>query len=698
MTAVNRDFEPAAPSTNASQPLLPPQPSGYARLLVILDLAAVILAVGLAHWLRFGSLPGIAQRQMNFDYSMVSINVAVAWMFALTISRSRSPRIIGSGAEEYQRVFLATLAVFGAVAIVSMAFKLEIARGYLAIALPSGLIALLAFRWIARRAANSAVEKPGRFINRVLGLSNAADGDDAADASGTATRRSLPNAESDPTNSFADNVRPLNLHRGAGTHRRDVGETSLEDDAGSLTPAAGRRHRVGRGSARRRTGLQFLRRIRAWMVIPVVDFAMIMAPLLWRPPQPLTVLTMAVLSTLLLAGQSRYVARLHLSVLDELPSILGRLLIATAAVSAVVLYLHQKQHVYVFLETAFQGILLVILGRMITTRIIAAARRSGITKHHTVLIGGGPVAAELARIIKQHREYGIQLDGFVDDSDQSEAEAHLPRLGRLTDLDMAVSTTRADNLLVADGSFDEGVLIDAVRTEACQHTELLVVPRLHHFHALTGVADHIGPIPIMRIRNPNLRGPERLIKRGFDIAASIAAIIVLLPLLIAAAVAVRIEGGPGVIFRQIRVGRDGEYFELWKFRTMRPADEHESQTQWSVASDDRVGPVGRLLRCTSIDELPQLWNILRGDMTLVGPRPERPHFVEQFSTTIDRYTHRHRVQVGLTGFAQVSGLRGDTSIADRARYDNFYIENWSLWLDMKIILRTFREVAFYREK
>jgi lipopolysaccharide/colanic/teichoic acid biosynthesis glycosyltransferase len=146
------------------------------------------------------------------------------------------------------------------------------------------------------------------------------------------------------------------------------------------------------------------------------------------------------------------------------------------------------------------------------------------------------------------------------------------------------------------------------------------------------------------------------------------------------------------------VGRDGKHFELLKFRTMRPANDLESQTMWCVADANRVGAVGRFLRCTSIDELPQLWNILRGDMTVVGPRPERPHFVDQFSTQFDRYAYRHRVQVGLTGFAQVSGLRGDTSIADRARYDNFYIENWSLWLDIKIILRTFREVFFYRER
>jgi lipopolysaccharide/colanic/teichoic acid biosynthesis glycosyltransferase len=162
------------------------------------------------------------------------------------------------------------------------------------------------------------------------------------------------------------------------------------------------------------------------------------------------------------------------------------------------------------------------------------------------------------------------------------------------------------------------------------------------------------------------------------------------------ALAVRVEGGPGVIFRQPRVGRDGVVFQCLKLRSMRPANETDSATTWSVANDNRVGPVGRFLRRTSLDELPQLWNILRGDMTLVGPRPERPHFVDRFSAEYDRYAHRHRVQAGLTGLAQVSGLRGDTSIADRARFDNYYIEHWSLWLDMKIIVRTFSEVLFAR--
>ncbi|WP_302030550.1 sugar transferase [Mycolicibacterium frederiksbergense] len=438
--------------------------------------------------------------------------------------------------------------------------------------------------------------------------------------------------------------------------------------------------------------------MRAWMVVPVVDFLMLLAPLAWRPPQPLTILTLAVLGTLLLSGGGRYVAPLHLSVMDELPSILTRLLAAVAAVAAVVLNLHEKSNVQTFLETASQAVALVILGRLATTRLVGMGRRWGIAKHHTVLIGGGRTATELASTLANHEDYGLVPVGFVDDVDYSPAAEVMPRLGRLADLDMAVITTGADTILVADGDFDERALIDAVRTKVGLTAELLVVPRLHHFHTLTGTADHIGSIPIMRIRNPNLRGPARVIKRAFDICASGAALVVLSPVLAAASVAVRLEGGPGVIFRQTRVGRDGQQFELLKFRSMRPANETESQTHWNVASDNRVGPVGKFLRCTSIDELPQLWNIFRGDMTVVGPRPERPHFVEQFSTQFDRYAHRHRVQVGLTGFAQVSGLKGDTSIADRCRYDNFYIENWSLWLDIKIIIRTFRAVVLYRER
>jgi lipopolysaccharide/colanic/teichoic acid biosynthesis glycosyltransferase len=159
-----------------------------------------------------------------------------------------------------------------------------------------------------------------------------------------------------------------------------------------------------------------------------------------------------------------------------------------------------------------------------------------------------------------------------------------------------------------------------------------------------------------------------------------------LPLLFAVAVAVRWELGPGLLYRQTRIGAHGQPFQLLKFRSMREgvsADGH----RWTVPEAD-MGPVGRFIRRYSLDELPQLWNVLRGDMSLVGPRPERPEFVEQFAATYPCYTHRHRVPVGMTGLAAVNGLRGNTSIEERANFDNWYIENWSLWLDAKILLRT----------
>jgi lipopolysaccharide/colanic/teichoic acid biosynthesis glycosyltransferase len=148
-----------------------------------------------------------------------------------------------------------------------------------------------------------------------------------------------------------------------------------------------------------------------------------------------------------------------------------------------------------------------------------------------------------------------------------------------------------------------------------------------------------------------------------------------------------------VIFRQTRVGKDGRNFTLLKFRTLKPLTGDEADTTWNIDHDDRLGPVGRFLRRTGLDELPQLVNIIRGDMSLVGPRPERPHFVREFSADRERYDDRHRVPSGLTGWAQVSDLRGDTSIDDRVRFDNYYIENWSFWSDIKILCRTIPTLA-----
>jgi exopolysaccharide biosynthesis polyprenyl glycosylphosphotransferase len=452
------------------------------------------------------------------------------------------------------------------------------------------------------------------------------------------------------------------------------------------------------GKARRAVGQMraVLGRVRAWMVVVPVDAVMLVAPVVWTPGQFKAVLTMAALSLVLFTGGGRYRARLHLSVLDELPTLVGRLATAAAAVAVVIALRHEQEAVTKFLVNVLIVAGLVVAGRLATTQLILWSRRHRTTAHRTVLIGGGVLAGDLAHILHDHPRYGLHVMGFVDDGSAGSAAALVPQLGQLADLDRAVRQTGADVLLIADGRFRERDLYEVVRTTACQACDLLVVPRLHYFHTQTEQADHIGSIPIMRIRTPNLAGPAWLVKRAFDIVVAGVALVLVAPALALCALAVRIEGGPGVIFRQARVGRDGELFDCLKLRSMRPIDESDSATTWSIATDERVGPVGRLLRRTSLDELPQLWNILRGDMTLVGPRPERPHFVEKFSNQYDRYAHRHRVKAGLTGFAQVNGLRGDTSIVDRARFDNYYIENWSLWLDIKILIRTFAEVLFVR--
>ena len=179
----------------------------------------------------------------------------------------------------------------------------------------------------------------------------------------------------------------------------------------------------------------------------------------------------------------------------------------------------------------------------------------------------------------------------------------------------------------------------------------------------------------------------RATKRTMDVLGALVGLLLVLPILLVAAIAVRIEGGPGVIFRQTRVGQHGRHFTLYKLRSLKP-ETGEGDVRWNIDHDSRLGRVGRFIRATAIDELPQLVNVLTGDMSLVGPRPERPHFVEQFSATVPGYAARHRVPVGLTGLAVVKGLRGDTSIPARAAADNEYADNWSVGMDLAIIVRT----------
>ncbi|GIH89779.1 sugar transferase [Planobispora siamensis] len=332
----------------------------------------------------------------------------------------------------------------------------------------------------------------------------------------------------------------------------------------------------------------------------------------------------------------------------------------------------------------------------------AALRRPGVWPGHraspALLIGAGGHGRRLARAMLAHPEYGLSPIGFLDDRPPDtepldpalpDAESPVPVLGRT---DRMAETLRAHDVrvvIVTPALSSGGQIRRLVRVAGDLGCAVFFAPDPGDFLVdFLPPRDRIRGFPLLRMRaRPQERATWPL-KRLMDVVLALAGLLVSAPVLAVCALALRREGGPGVLFRQSRVGLRGRRFELLKLRTMKPADQHESATRWSIADDRRVGPVGRMLRRTSLDELPQLWNILRGDMSIVGPRPERPFFVERFSASVPLYGERHRVPVGLTGWAQVHGLRGDTSIEDRARFDNHYIDDWSLWSDIKIMVRT----------
>ncbi|WP_433066940.1 sugar transferase [Dactylosporangium sp. CS-033363] len=424
------------------------------------------------------------------------------------------------------------------------------------------------------------------------------------------------------------------------------------------------------------------------------DLAALLTPLLWSRQYEKGVVVAALLAVGLYSVGGLYRGRRHISFLDELPNLIGRTLVAAAAVATVVAVRHDSV-VYAgeFLRVFIVSGLVVLASRAVTRSAILWARRRRLVEHTAIVVGGGPVAIELARLLRRYPQYGLRFIGFVDAVGTPHNDVQsMPLLGRLGDIRDQVGATDCDVVIFADIEVPEAQLIDVVRAPELAGCDLWMVPRLREFYSDTAVPDHIGAIPVVPVRRSTLSGLRWALKRAFDLLFAGIAIVLVSPVLLICAVGTRLEGGPGVFFYQERIGRYGRPFRLIKFRSMRPANERESQTNWSVADDPRVGPFGRFMRRTSIDELPQLWNILRGDMTVVGPRPERPFFVDQFSADYPGYAMRHRVPVGLTGLAQVSGLRGDTPISDRARFDNYYIENWSLWLDIKVLMRTAAEV------
>lgn len=395
-----------------------------------------------------------------------------------------------------------------------------------------------------------------------------------------------------------------------------------------------------------------------------------------------------VATLVLLAAFGLYRPRLTRSALDDLPRILGASLAGTVVIAS---FWNLPTEAPLGARAVVVGLCaaaILVIERTLVYAVIGAWRRKRIARP-TLIIGAGLVAARLGRSISTHPALGLKLVGYLDDDPMlALEELGAPVLGNVSSLTNTILDRGVTDVFVAFGTMSSASMVDVLRTCDRLSCEIFFVPRLFELHAMTRDTDQVDGLPVVRARRATYRSRTWALKRVLDLVAASSAMLLVSPLLLACAVAVRREGGPGIFFRQRRVGLDGREFEIIKFRSMRPATAAESQTLWNVSHDGRIGPVGRFLRRTSLDELPQLFNVLRGDMSMVGPRPERPHFVEQFRAAYPSYTARSRVPAGLTGLAAVNGLRGDTSIEERARYDNVYIENWSLWLDVTIMLRT----------
>ncbi|MDT9688518.1 sugar transferase [Streptomyces sp. P9(2023)] len=363
------------------------------------------------------------------------------------------------------------------------------------------------------------------------------------------------------------------------------------------------------------------------------------------------------------------------AVLEELPALAARGGVAwCVAAAAVATYAPATAIGPAALCTAYATQVVAVC----LVRAVLHARRRRTARAHprSALVVGAPAAARrFAAALAQHPEYGIRPVGIV--GARPDAEPGLPVLSSAEEIHRAViQNTVRDAVFLTD--------------------DTPMVTLFQHYGCATwqvggegggAMDDHLWGYACRRLV-PLGERPGLTAKRALDVVLAGPALALALPVLLLCALAVLLSDGPGVLFRQERVGQNGRLFTLLKFRTLRPADETESATRWSVANDRRMSPVGSFLRKSSLDELPQLWNVLRGDMSLVGPRPERPYFVAQFSKIHAGYADRHRMPVGLTGLAQVHGLRGDTSIEDRCRFDNHYIDHWSLWQDVRILLRT----------
>ncbi len=334
---------------------------------------------------------------------------------------------------------------------------------------------------------------------------------------------------------------------------------------------------------------------------------------------------------------------------------------------------------------AFSSTFLLIFGRLMVRSLVRKLRRRGYLLNKVFVVGDGKQVPKYLDNVRYTPGTGVSIQGIFGSGNAVKFEA--PKFP-LEALEAEIQKQRPDIVVLGFDEDSNGFVADFIRKFYDSLVQIQILPSENH--ALLGLnMETVEDIHIMALNQPNFPLPDVLAKRAIDLIGSAVGLILLSPLFLIIASLIKLTSKGPVFFTQERIGLNGKRFRMWKFRTMKHIPESEQKAQWTVENDPRRTKFGAFLRKTSIDELPQLWNVLIGDMSLVGPRPEQPFFVEKFKKEIPAYMLRHKMKAGITGWAQVNGWRGDTSLYKRIEYDLYYIRNWTIWFDIKILVMTF---------
>lgn len=381
-----------------------------------------------------------------------------------------------------------------------------------------------------------------------------------------------------------------------------------------------------------------------------------------------------------------------LSYVDQFYAIFGAASVGTIISVAVISFFFKNQLDYPRLMMVYIWMLTILftsLGRAIQSRLQLNLQAHNWGEERVLIVGTGEVGRMVMQKIRRSPGLGYRVIGFVDDDAKVRAIQDSPVLGTTDDIPELVESQKINEVIIAmpEASHQE-ILKIASKCDRGRVT-IKVFPDVFQIMATEVSIGDLGGLPLLTMRDVALRGWRLTVKRVMDMVGSGITLVILSPLMMLLAVLIKLDSEGPVFYTQERMGLDGKRFMMLKLRSMRADAEENTGPVWATAADSRRTRLGTIIRRFSIDELPQFINVILGDMSLVGPRPERPIFVEQFKQSIPRYMDRHREKAGITGWAQINGLRGDTSIIERTKYDLWYIENWSVALDLRIMIRTF---------